>query len=172
MPEKGKKRKTTRAGSGRLPARGRSDDKLDRVEILKKMCRHLEIRRRDFLESVWRDLYSDDLPQQQFNHLMMIRFSLPCNLNRVMAATGLSSAGASILVNKLVKFGLLVRRDDPADRRNVIIGFSPKSEQMCRDIDARLNLYIAEFFKSQPESELAAIEQASRTICRVLNDDI
>lgn len=172
MPEKGKKRKSTRAGSARLPASGRSDDALDRVEILKKMCRSLEIRRRDFLESVWRDLYSDALPQQQFSHLMMLRFSLPCNLNRVMAVTGLSSAGASILINKLVKFGLLVRQDDPADRRNVIIDFSPKSEQMCRDIDARLNLYITNYFQSQPEAELAAIEQASRTICRVLDSDI
>jgi len=172
MTSAGKKRKSPRTGSGKLPAPGRPDDALDRVEILKKMCRNLEVRRRDFLESVWRDLYSDALPQQQFSHLMMIRFSLPCNLNRVMAVTGLSSAGASILINKLVKFGLLVRQDDPADRRNVIIDFSPKSEQMCRDIDARLNLYIADFFKSQPESELAAIEQASRTICRVLDNDI
>ena len=168
MNAKNRKPRTGR----KLPGPARPDDTLDRVEILKKMCRNLEVRRRDFLESAWKDLYSKDLPQQQFNHLMMIRFSLPCNLNRVMAATGLSSAGASILVNKLVKFGLLVRRDDPADRRNVIIGFSPKSEQMCRDIDARLNLYIAEFFRTQPESTLAAIEQASRTICRVLDEDV
>ena len=113
------KKRSRRAGET-TPAQARSDDRLDRVEILKKMCRTLEVRRRDFLESVWRDLYSGDLPQQQFNHLMMLRFSLPCNLHRVMMVTGLSSAGASILVNKLVQFGLLKRQEDPSDRRNII----------------------------------------------------
>ena len=155
-----------------VPAAARPDDRLDRIDILKKMCRSLEVRRRDFLESAWRDLYADELPQQQFIHLMMLRFSLPCNLNRVMAVTGLSSAGASILVNKLVQFGLLERHDDPADRRNVIIRFSPKGEEMCRDVEDRLNRFIYGFFQRRPEAELAAIEQASRIICRVLDDDI
>lgn len=155
-----------------VPAAARPDDRLDRIDILKKMCRSLEVRRRDFLESAWRDLYADELPQQQFIHLMMLRFSLPCNLNRVMAVTGLSSAGASILVNKLVLFGLLERHDDPADRRNVIIRFSPKGEEMCRDVEDRLNRFIYGFFQRRPEAELAAIEQASRIICRVLDDDI
>lgn len=165
--------KTRRSPAGTpVPAVPRPDGRLDRIDILKKMCRSLEVRRRDFLESAWRDLYADELPQQQFIHLMMLRFSLPCNLNRVMAVTGLSSAGASILVNKLVQFGLLERHDDPADRRNVIISFSPKGEEMCRDVEDRLNRFIYGFFQRRPEAELAAIEQASRIICRVLDDDI
>ena len=106
------------------PLTGKPENELDRVEVFKKMCRMLEVRRRAFLDSAWRDFYAAEIPQQQFIHLMMIRFSLPCNLARIMEVTGLSSAGASILVNKLGKFELVVRHDDPEDRRNVIINFT------------------------------------------------
>ena len=67
-------------------------------------------------------------------------------------------------------FDLLVRRDDPDDRRNVIIDFTPKGMEMCRTIEDRLNRYIFGFFETCPEQELEEIEQASRVICRVLDN--
>jgi DNA-binding MarR family transcriptional regulator len=100
---------------------------------------------------------------------MMLRFSLPCNLARVMEVTGLSSAGASILVNKLVNFDCLVRHDDPQDRRNVIINFTPKGAEMCRSVEDRLNKYIFSYFENCDEQELQEIENASRIVCRALD---
>ena len=125
-----------------VPLTGKPEDQLDRIEVFKKMCRMLEVKRRAFLDSAWRDFHSEELPQQQFIHLMMLRFSLPCNLARIMEVTGLSSAGASILVNKLVKLGYLKRHDDPTDRRNVIIKFTPEGAEMCSAVEDRLNRYI------------------------------
>ena len=154
------------------PLTGRPENELDRVEVFKKMCRMLEVKRRAFLDSAWHDFYSGEIPQQQFIHLMMIRFSLPCNLARIMEVTGLSSAGASILVNKLVKFELLVRHDDPEDRRNVIINFTPRGASMCRTIEDRLNRYIYSYFDNCPEDELKIIEQSSRAVCRVLDGQL
>ena len=155
--------------SDKIPLTGKPENQLDRIDVFKKMCRMLEVKRKAFLDSAWRDFYAEVLPQQQFIHLMMLRFSLPCNLARIMEVTGLSSAGASILVNKLVTFGLLVRHDDPADRRNVIINFTPQGAEMCRAIEDRLNRYIYSFFETCPEEELVSIENASRTVCRVLD---
>lgn len=154
----------------RIPLSGKTEDQLNRIEVFKKMCRMLEVKRRAFLESAWRDFHSSELPQQQFIHLMMLRFSLPCNLARVMEVTGLSSAGASILVNKLVKFGCLKRHDDPKDRRNVIINFTPEGAEMCRSVEDRLNRYIFSYFENCREEELQTIEDASRTICRKLDN--
>ena len=152
-----------------IPLTGKPEDQLGRVDVFKKMCRMLEVRRRAVLDAAWRECYADELPQQQFIHLMMLRFSLPCNLARVMEVTGLSSAGASILVNKLVKFGCLIRHDDPEDRRNVIIKFTPKGEEMCSAVEDMLNRYIFRYFDNCKEKELQEIEDASRTICRALD---
>ena len=151
------------------PLTGKPEDQLDRIDVFKKMCRMLEVKRKTFLDSAWRDFYAEVLPQQQFIHLMMLRFSLPCNLARVMELTGLSSAGSSLLVNKLVKFGVLVRHDDPEDRRNVIINFTPQGAEICRSAEDRLNRYIYSFFENSSEAELKVIEQSSRIICRVLD---
>ena len=161
---------TSRKNSpAKVPLTGKPEDQLDRIDVFKKMCRMLEVKRKTFLDSAWRDFYAEVLPQQQFIHLMMLRFSLPCNLARVMELTGLSSAGSSLLVNKLVKFGVLVRHDDPADRRNVIINFTPRGAEICRSAEDRLNRYIYSFFENSSEAELEVIEQASRTVCRVLD---
>ena len=161
---------TSRKNSpAKVPLTGKPEDQLDRIDVFKKMCRMLEVKRKTFLDSAWRDFYAEVLPQQQFIHLMMLRFSLPCNLARVMEVTGLSSAGASILVNKLVQFGCLLRYDDPADRRNVIINFTPKGAEMCSAVEDLLNRYIFSYFDNCKEKELQEIEDASRTICRALD---
>ena len=156
-------------GEPAVPLSGKPENQLDRIEVFKKMCRMLEVRRRAVLDAAWREHYADELPQQQFIHLMILRFSLPCNLARVMEVTGLSSAGASILVNKLVQFGCLLRYDDPADRRNVIINFTPKGAEMCSAVEDLLNRYIFSYFDNCKEKELQEIEDASRTICRALD---
>ena len=82
---------------------------------------------------------------------------------------GMTSAGASIFVDKMVKQGALVRREDPADRRNIIIDFTPRAEKITGRIDDRLNQYIFQFFADCTEEELANLEQASRLVCRVLD---
>ena len=85
-----------------------------RVDLLKKMCRLLEIERRQFLDDVWKRHYAKFVTQQQFVHIMSVRFSLPCNLGKIMKITGLTSAGASIFVDKMVKSGVFLRIDDPS----------------------------------------------------------
>lgn len=152
------------------PVSGGREDQLERIDVFKKMCRMLEMKRHEFLCAAWRETCSEKIPQQQFIHLMMIRLSLPCNLARIMEVTGLTSAGASIFVNKLVKFELLARRDDPSDRRNVIVALTPRGAEMCRAVEEGLDNYICGFFKNSSESELANIEKASRAICRTLDD--
>ena len=97
-----KKRKSKRE---QMPLSGKPEHLLERVEVFKKMCRMLEVKRRRFLEDDWRH-YSKLIPQQQFIHLMMVRHSLPCNLAKIMRLTGMTSAGASIFVDKMVKMGI------------------------------------------------------------------
>ena len=152
-----------------VPLTGKPEHLLGRIEVFKKMCRMLEMKRKGFLENDWQQHYSKFIPRQQFLHLMMVRHSLPCNLAKIMQVTGMTSAGASIFVDKMVKRGALKRHEDPADRRNIIISFTPRAQTITERIDDRLSRYIFQFFANCNETELAGLEEASRLVCRVLD---
>ena len=151
-----------------VPLSGKPEHLLDRVEVFKKMCRMLEIKRKRFIENDWQH-YAKLIPRQQFLHLMMVRHSLPCNLAKIMQVTGMTSAGASIFVDKMVKSGALVRHEDENDRRNILIRFTPRAEQITNRIDDRLNRYIFQYFADCSTEELIMLEAASRLVCRVLD---
>ena len=140
------------------------------VEVFKKMCRLLEIYRHKFLcEDRKRSSGIVSIPQQQYAHLMMIRFALPCNLSRIMQITGLTSAGASLFVNKLVQKGILTRIENPEDRRNVIITLSPSAKKEIGEIDNRLNLYLCKYFENCTKEELLVLQKASLIVCGKLH---
>ena len=161
-------KKNGKTNHGQVPLTGKPEHLLGRIEVFKKMCRMLEVKRRRFIENDWLH-YAKLIPRQQFLHLMMVRHSLPCNLAKIMQVTGMTSAGASIFVDKMVKRGALERREDPEDRRNIIISFTPRAAKITERIDDRLNQYIFQFFADCDEEELAALEKASRIVCRVLD---
>ena len=139
-----------------------------RVDLLKRMCRLLEIKRRQFLDDAWKRHYAKFVTQQQFVHLMAVRFSLPCNLAKIMKITGLTSAGASIFVDKMVKGGVFLRIDNPDDRRNVIINFTPKIKEAISNLDNRLNRFVYSFFAGCSEKELLDLENSCRLVCEIL----
>ena len=154
--------------NGQVPLTGKPEHLLGRVDVFKKMCRMLEVKRKRFIENDWQH-YAKLIPRQQFLHLMMVRHSLPCNLAKIMQVTGMTSAGASIFVDKMVKRGALERREDPEDRRNIIISFTPRAAKITERIEDRLDKYIFQFFADCDDEELATLECASRIVCRVLD---
>lgn len=137
------------------------------VAVFKKMCRLLEFRRRQFFEDDWKNR-SRGITRAQFNHLMLVRFSMPCNLGNIMQITGLTSAGASLFVDKLVHEGILTRQEDPADRRNVIISVSAEGRRFLNEIDERLNDFICAYFAECSNEDLRAIEAAMNIVCAKL----
>ena len=137
------------------------------LEVFKRCCRLLELRRRLFLAAEWKSL-AGTMPRGQFFNLMLVRFILPCNLGRIMEVTGLTSAGASIFVDKLVQQGYLTRTDDPGDRRNVRIGVTPKGRELLNSVETRLNAYITAYFDTCTEEELADIGRGTALIVRKL----
>ena len=138
------------------------------VAIFKKMCRMLELKRRQFFESDWKNC-SRTIPRAQFNHLMLVRFSMPCNLGMIMGITGLTSAGASLFVDKLVNAGVLKREEDPDDRRNIVISVTEQGQQFLKEIDDRLDDFIYRYFAECSEEELKCIDGSMRIVCSKLD---
>ena len=137
------------------------------VSIFKKMCRMLELKRRQFFESDWKNC-SRIIPRAQFNHLMLVRFSMPCNLGTIMGITGLTSAGASLFVDKLVNAGVLKREEDANDRRNIVISVTEQGQQFLREIDDRLDDFIYKYFAECTGEELKTIDSSMRIVCTKL----
>lgn len=146
-----------------MPAKKKKPD----LEVFKRCCRLLELRRRLFLAAEWKSL-AGTMPRGQFFNLMLVRFILPCNLGRIMEVTGLTSAGASLFVDKLVQQGYLTRADDPGDRRNVRIGVTPKGRELLKEVETRLNAYITAYFDTCTAEELADIGRGTSLIVRKL----
>ena len=138
------------------------------LEVFKRCCRMLELRRRTFLAAEWKR-HAGIMPRGQFFNLMLVRFVLPCTLGKIMELTGLTSAGASLFVDKLVSQGYLTRTDDPADRRNVLIGVSEKGRELLSGVEDRLNEYIVSYFSTCTEKELDDIENGMQVIFHKLD---
>ena len=127
----------------------------------------LELKRRQFFEGDWKNC-SRIIPRAQFNHLMLVRFSMPCNLGAIMAITGLTSAGASLFVDKLVNAGVLKREEDPNDRRNIVISVTEEGQQFLKEIDDRLDDFIYGYFDECSAEELKIIDSAMNIVCSKL----
>ena len=140
------------------------------LDSFRKMVRLLERKHRAFLEQDWKE-HAYEIQRSQFNQLMIVRFAMPCNLGRIMAVTGLTSAGASLFVDKLVQSGFLIRTDDPNDRRNVRISLSEKGATFVAGVVDRFNAFIAGYLRTRTREELAVVTQAMKIINATLDDD-
>ena len=97
------------------------------VNCFKRMYRLIDYQRRLCMCDVrsrneWKE-FSKKVSFKQLDYLMMIRLAMPCNLQQVMTLTGLSSSAASLFIDKMTTLGVVIREQDPKDRRN-ILGFS------------------------------------------------
>ena len=62
---------------------------------------------------------------------MMVRHSLPCNLAKIMQVTGMTSAGASIFVDKMVKCGIMAILNFAPCKLNVPDGVILENENLA-----------------------------------------
>ena len=150
-----------------------NDRELRSLEYFKRMARLLDLKRRAYFAKNC-PKFAVHITTVQLNHLMLLRFVLPCNLSRVMAVTGLTSPGDSLFVEKLVKSGVLNRETDPRDRRNIVISATPETREVFRRIDRGLNELIEGYFSQcgcTPE-ELAVLERAGTIVCSKLDDPV
>ena len=77
-----------------------------------------------------RYIKASGLSMSQFFILMHLRHHNQCGISDISERMETTSAAASQLVDKLVQSGLLVRVEDPNDRRAKQVSLSPKGEKL------------------------------------------
>lgn len=136
---------------------------------LVRICDRLQ---RSFFTELWPRAFNGrpagKLTPRQIGHVMAIRHVVPCNINEIMARTQLSSAAASLLIDKLEKVGVLRRRTHNGDKRNIIVEFT---EEFQSEIDAANEFYM-DFFREVTrdfgESDRRIIEYSSELLCQAM----
>ena len=66
----------------------------------------------------------------QMRVLTIVNRDGPLNLNAVARALGVHPSNATRTCNRLVEAGLLDRRDNPADRRNIVLTLTPEGRAL------------------------------------------
>ncbi|MDI3339628.1 MAG: MarR family transcriptional regulator [Sphaerobacter sp.] len=76
---------------------------------------------------VWRDL---DLTMAQMKILVTLAHEGPASISEIAAAQRISLPTASHLVLRLVEADLVIRAEDPTDRRRMVARLSPQGEEL------------------------------------------
>ena len=138
----------------------------------KRMYRLIDYQRRlcmcDVCSRYSKDKELGKITFKQLDYLMLIRMAMPCNLQQVMTLTGLSSSAASLFIDKMTRSGIVVREQDPRDRRNILIRPTGRILDLLNEIDLELDRIIANGLRGCTEEQINALEASCRLVCRKL----
>jgi DNA-binding MarR family transcriptional regulator len=109
----------------------------------------------------WREL---DLTMTQFRALLFIRARQPLSVSQVGNALQMRLGTASALVNRLSRFDLVTRRENPVDRRQTLVELTPAGDAMLARVEAdsfeRTRRVLARMSPRGREAWLIAAEEA------------
>jgi len=105
-----------------------------------------------------------ELTLPEFRSLAFINRTGGCSLNEVADHIGLEAPTASKLVDNLVKRGLIVRQEDPDDRRRVRLQISPKGKKSIDLAFDHTRKFLARRLAHLTEKERQGVIQATEIL--------
>lgn len=99
----------------------------------------------------------------QLRVLVVIASRGPQNLAAVAQGLGVHSSSATRACDRLVESGLLLRRDDPADRRNLVLELTPDGAELVAAMDRGRRAAVADILGRMREPGRARLTKALRT---------
>jgi len=113
-----------------------------------------------------------DVTMAQAKVLYVVMAAGELRLSELAGRLGIGSSSASELVDRLVELGFLRRRDDPADRRQVVITATPDAAALLerfRELNERqLRLLLAALDADELDAVERAIEVLGRAVDRTI----
>lgn len=111
---------------------------------------------------VWEEM---DINFPQLRILFRIRAQPGVDLRTLAEQTGISASAASQQVDRLVERGLLLRRDDPEDRRRLSLELTERGQQATGEISRASHSYLEAILSCLSTDELADLH---RVLGRIL----
>lgn len=100
----------------------------------------------------------------QMNSLFFIHHHEQGNINKLACHLGISKAGASQIIERLVESGLVNRDEDPQDRRTKRLSLTEEGQALINNARVARHSWIDEFCASLGEDEKASIVKALDTL--------
>ena len=88
-----------------------------------------------------------DLSLAQLHLIMNIRKQGPITISKIAHVMGVSPPSASVMVDRLVEKGILVRRQSTEDRRKVVVEISPAATKTSHEIENTILAFFAGMVK-------------------------
>lgn len=110
----------------------------------------------------------------QLRVLVMVASRGALNLSAVATGLRVHPSNATRAVDRLVGAGLLDRRDDPSDRRNLILALSPQGHGLVDRVMADRRTAIAEIVQRMPAEHRRALVPVLRSLaaaCGEVSED-
>jgi DNA-binding MarR family transcriptional regulator len=111
-----------------------------------------------------------ELTLTQLRGLGIVQLRQPLTVGALAAALGMSLASGSALADRLVRAGLLQRRHDPEDRRQVLLELSAAGVRFVRRIEGRERTRLRKAVAAMTGHERQALKTVLGAFTRVLRD--
>lgn len=96
----------------------------------------------------------------QFRTLVVLRAHGDTRLNRLSDRLQVNASTTLRTVDRLIATGLVVRRENPEDRREVLIELTARGRRLVDDVTARRRAAIEDIVRAMPARQRAAMVEA------------
>jgi DNA-binding MarR family transcriptional regulator len=117
------------------------------------------------------DWLSSDMTLAQLRLLLFLHTEGPCRMSAIATSLGTTMPTITGTVDLLVKKGLAVRRDDPSDRRLVIIELSTSGVSMMDEIWALGRAQMKKLLHGLSTGELKKAQEVAEILFRNVTSD-
>lgn len=114
--------------------------------------------------SKWRDL---DISMQQLRAIYFLRDEEEVSVGRLAELFGIGLPAASLLADRLVRAGYVERREDPDDRRRVLLSLTRVGLRLVTDLREGSHALLRRWMSSLSEEDLAALARGWRALAEV-----
>lgn len=140
------------------PATAPSDDALERILATFDRLMHR------LMASHAPELNAIDLTMSQTKGLYIVLAAGQLRMSELAARLGVTSSTATGQVDRLVELGLLERREDPADRRQVVVTPTDRAEATVERFRELNSLRMREMLANVAPRDLGTVERALRIL--------
>ena len=144
------------------------DDPIKQAAKLRELLRTL-IRKLGVLERS--EAGCCDMTLSQCNALIEVGRAGVLSVNQLADRLNLDKSTASRVSDKLVLDGLLLRQEDPSDRRYVVLKLAEHGSQTYANLENRMTAYFEEVIGGVDPAERAAMLRGLQTLASALNSD-
>ena len=113
---------------------------------------------------------STGLSMPQFSLLMQLHHKGACGMSEVSGRFEITPAAASQLVDKLVQNGLIIREEDPSDRRAKLLNLTDKGRELIEQGIEERYRWVDQLAEMLSDEEKARVSEALTLLTTAAQD--